>query len=74
VQAFGDGALGAVQAGEEDAGRIADAVRHHGAVGQLEIEAERTKSPVTSSKVSASRINSSVGKPQCPSSIASVRA
>ena len=37
-QPFGDAALGVVEAGEEDAVRLADAIGDHRAVGQLQIE------------------------------------
>ena len=54
--------------------RFANPVGDHRALLQLESSAVRMSSCGTSSSFSASGISSSVGKPQCPSSMASVSA
>lgn len=69
-----DDALGPVQAGKEDSVCFAHAVSDDRALSQFEVERRLDQSPRNLRISSASCAGSAVGRPQCPSSIASVSA
>ena len=63
-----------MQTRQKYAGRFADTVGDDCSLCPFEIKRDADKIYETSSSFSASGTNSAVGKPQCPSSIASVSA
>ena len=69
-QSLGDGALCAIQTGQKHTGRFAStrSAARVPSCGSIRSSA-RCGCPAASSSFSASGISSSVGKPQCPSSI-----
>jgi hypothetical protein len=72
--AFGDDLLGTVQSGQEHARIIAHPIGDNAALGDLQVEGSLDKLTGNPSSFTASGSNSSVGRPQWPSSIASVSA